>query len=77
MNPETVDSTSDNRIVNNTMRHQYKVLSDEEKAQMLKIKDLGLEFITYLNSFGSKREFSVAITHMETAVMWGVKGITG
>jgi hypothetical protein len=39
---ETVGSASDERIVNNTMRHKYRVLSDDEKAAMLKSKDLGL-----------------------------------
>jgi hypothetical protein len=29
----TVDSTSDARTVNNTMRHAYRVLSDAEKAK--------------------------------------------
>ena len=40
----TVDSTSDDRTVNNVMRHAYRVLSDEEKATMQKIKDDGLAF---------------------------------
>ncbi len=38
----TVDSTSDQRTVNNVMRHQYRVLTDTEKAQMQAIKDSGL-----------------------------------
>ena len=41
---ETVDSASDARTINNTMRHQYKVLSDAEKVQMVTIKDMGLQF---------------------------------
>jgi len=45
---ETVESTSDDRTINNLMRHQYKVLSDEEKAQMLEIKDAGLAFVELL-----------------------------
>lgn len=31
---QTVDSTSDARTINNVMRHAYRVLSDDEKAQM-------------------------------------------
>ncbi len=45
---ETVESTSDDRTINNLMRHQYKVLSDEEKAQMLELKDRGLDFVELL-----------------------------
>lgn len=73
---DTVDSASDARTVNNTVRHQYRVLSDEEKAQMTKIKDMGLEFIEYIDSLGSSREFSLAKTKIEEAVMWSVKSIT-
>lgn len=45
---ETVSSASDDRTINNLMRHQYKVLSDEEKAQMLELKDRGLDFVELL-----------------------------
>jgi hypothetical protein len=38
---DAVDSASDRRTVNNTMRHQYRVLSDAEKASMVAIKDMG------------------------------------
>lgn len=73
-----MDSTSDNRVVNNVMRHEYRVLSDEEKAWMKTIKDLGVRFIGAVDdSGGSKREFSLAKTKIEEAVMWAVKGITG
>lgn len=41
---ETVDSTSDARTVNNVMRHEYRVLSDEEKAAMKWFKDTGAAF---------------------------------
>lgn len=36
MTNETMDSTSDDRIKNNTMRHKYRVLSD--------IRYVGLKF---------------------------------
>ena len=74
---EHVDSASDARTVNNTMRHQYKVLSDDEKAAMVKIKDMGLEFHTYCQSRGKSRELSLAQTKVEEAVMWAVKHVTG
>lgn len=72
----TVDSTSDERTVNNVMRHAYRVLSDDEKAQMQKIKDMGLAFHEYVDSVGQSRELSVAKTKIEEAVMWAVKHIT-
>lgn len=71
-----VDSTSDARTVNNTMRHAYRVLSDDEKAQMQAIKDKGLEFFNYCDSVGASRELSLAKTKIEEAVMWAVKHIT-
>lgn len=74
--PETVGSTSDERTVNNTMRHAYRVLSDEEKANMQKIKDDGLAFHQFIDSLGQSRELSVAKTKIEEAVMWAVKHIT-
>ncbi|KQY20241.1 hypothetical protein [Rhizobium sp. Root483D2] len=46
----TVDSTSDQRTVNNTMRHTYRVLSDPEKAQMQAVKDKGAEFLALIES---------------------------
>lgn len=69
-------SDSDERTQNNTMRHQYRVLSDEEKAQMLSIKDMGAQFVGFCDSIGSTRELSLAKTKMEEAVMWAVKSIT-
>lgn len=72
----TVDSTSDARTVNNTMRHAYRVLSDDEKKQMAHFKDLGLEFLTACDSVGSSRELSLAKTKIEEAVMWAVKHVT-
>jgi hypothetical protein len=74
---ETVDSTSDARTVNNTMRHQYKVLSGPEKSAMLEIKDQGLRFHEYCQSLGKSRELSLAQTKIEEAVMWAVKHVTG
>lgn len=71
-----MESTSDMRVQNNTVRHQYKVLNEIEKEQMLKVKDIGLEFITYVESLGASRELSLAKTKMEEAVMWAVKHIT-
>jgi hypothetical protein len=74
--PATVDSTGDKRTINNTMRHQYRVLSDEEKAAMAEIKDIGLAFVEKCNALGRSRELSLAITNAEQATMWAVKHIT-
>lgn len=72
----SVDSASDDRTVNNTMRHQYRVLNEAEKANMAAIKDEGLKFHSLLNGMGKSREISLALTKVEEAVMWGVKHIT-
>lgn len=68
-----VDSTSGERVVNNVMRHEYRVLSDAEKEQMKALKDKGREFVEFCDSIGKSRELSLAVTKMEEAVMWGVK----
>jgi hypothetical protein len=73
----SVESTSDERTVNNTMRHQYRVLGDAEKANMAKIKDKGLEFHEFVAGLGQSREISIAKTKIEEAVMWAVKAVTG
>jgi len=72
----TVDSTSDERTVNNVMRHEYRVLDDIEKGNMKIIKDKGLEFHNFLKAIGTSRELSLAAIKIEEAVMWAVKHIT-
>lgn len=76
-----VDSTSDERTVNNSTRQQYRVLDDSEKAAVDRFKAMGEEFILSCNCHkiakpDAGREFSLAITHMEDAVMRAVRGIT-
>ncbi|HZT03712.1 MAG TPA: hypothetical protein VFA39_15745 [Steroidobacteraceae bacterium] len=71
-----IDSTSDERTVNNVMRHEYRVLSETDKLAMKAIKDKGLDFVEYLKQLGASRELSLAATNMEQAVMWAVKHIT-
>ena len=71
-----VDSASDERVVNNVMRHEYRVLSADEKRNMQAVKDMGLQFHTMLTGIGESRELSLAKTKIEEAVMWAVKGIT-
>lgn len=78
MPPEskTVAATSNERVGNNTMRHQYKVLSEAEKESMTLIKDAGLALYEALERLGNSRELALAKTKVEEAVMWGVKHIT-
>lgn len=71
-----VGAGSDERTVNNTMRHKYRVLSDDEKATMEHLKDAGLQFHTLCETIGDSRELSIAKTKIEEAVMWAVKHIT-
>jgi len=71
-----VESTDDARTVNNTMRHAYRVLSDAEKANVSKVKDMGIEFHDFIDGLGKSREISLAKTKIEEAVMWAVKSIT-
>ncbi len=71
-----IDSASDARPINNTMRHKYRVLSDAEKTQMGMVKDAGLMFHDMLTGLGNSRELSLAKTKIEEAVMWAVKHIT-
>lgn len=72
----TIEATSDKRVVNNVMRHGYRVLSDEEKALMQKIKDDGLAFHELIAGLGGSRELSIAKTKVEEAVMWAIKHLT-
>lgn len=80
-----IDSSSDARTVNNTTQQQYRVLTEAEKAMMDVIKQRGAEFIHYLHVIGEtdpstdrmgSRNLSLAMTHMEDAVMRAVRHIT-
>ena len=73
MTQDMFQSTSDERVTNNVMRHEYRVLTDEEKMRMKDIKDDGLRFIQYLDKLGTSRELSLAKTKIEEAVMWAVR----
>lgn len=64
-----VDITSDERTVNNVMRHAYRVLSDDEKLAMQAIKDKGLELYNLIDNLGHSRELVLAKIKVEEAVM--------
>ncbi len=74
MAPETVGTNQP--TVNNTMRHQYRVLNDAEKANMQAVKDEGAKFHELVSGLGNSREISLAKTKIEEAVMWAIKSIT-
>ncbi|MDW9773072.1 hypothetical protein GOA89_14745 [Sinorhizobium meliloti] len=77
-----VDGTSDQRTVNNAVRHTYRVLTDAEKAQMVAIKDKGAELLALIReldgspSLPGSRELFISHQKVEEAVMWAVKHIT-
>jgi len=85
-----VASTSDERTANNAMRHNYRTLSEEEKAYMQEIKDMGADFTRLLHRVGrtsspndptqdhrfASADLTLAFRHMEDAVMRAVKHIT-
>jgi len=71
-----INSETDDRTINNVVRHKYRVLSESEKEQMGELKDLGAAFISKCNEIGGSRELSIAITNAEQAVMWAVKHVT-
>lgn len=86
---DVIIATSDERVMNNVVRHEYRVLTDDEKADMKEIKDLGASFIKKINQiredrvatashseFVSIREYFIAEERIEEAVMWAVKGLT-
>lgn len=75
--PQRVDSAGDDRTANNGVRHQYRQLSDLEKAAMVAVKDSGAAFLKILDDHCRPcRETAIARTKIEEAVMWAVKGIT-
>ena len=71
-----IASESDNRTANNVVRHEYRVLTAEEKQDMLDLKDLGAAFIAKCNRIGASRELSLAVTNAQQAVMWAVNHVT-
>lgn len=79
---DKVDSASDERVVNNVMRHEYRKLNEDEKRMMQLVKDKGLEFHNLLTDVAvvtkttGSRELSLAKTKIEEAVMWAVKHLT-
>lgn len=85
MTTSKIESTSDERVGQSTVRHQYRTLSDAENQQMSDLKDIGQAFINKLyeisgTDVGSERfasrDLSLANTHAEDAVMRAVRHVT-
>ncbi len=83
--PQHVSSTGDERAINNSTRQTYRQLTDGEKAQVDAVKELGAQFIGLLHEVGgtdpkkermASRDLSLALTHIEDAVMRAVRHIT-
>ena len=70
------NSASDERTSNNTMRHNYRVLTEAEKGQMLAIKDAGQTLLDEIEKLAPSRETSIAQTKTEETVMWACKHVT-
>lgn len=73
---ERVNSESDERTANNAVRHTYRVLSEEEKATMVRLKDLGAALLAEIAKLGVSRETDLAAIKAEESVMWAVKHLT-
>jgi hypothetical protein len=85
---QTFESTAPQRVANNppggaparnVMRHQYRMLSDDERMVIKTLKDKGADlWETIRNSApAGSRELSIALTKLEEAIMWAVKHHTG
>ncbi len=62
-----------------TFRKEYKPLSDDQKEQIKIIKAVAEETEKLFNlatTESNGREMAVAKTHLETAIMWAIKGVT-
>lgn len=58
-------------------RTEYRELSLDEKTYIRMIKDSAGLLEIAINNAPDGREKSLALTKLEEAVMWAVKGITG
>jgi len=57
-------------------RRNYREPDALTSARIDSIKALGDTFMELLESYRPAREFSIARTKLEEAVMWAVKGVT-
>jgi len=72
---DTIKSTDDARVGNSPVWHAYRQLSDFERRRVEAIKDHGQALLDEIAE-EQGREFAIARTKIEEAVMWAVKGVT-
>ena len=58
-------------------RKEYRELDEAEKALMDGVKNDAIVLFDRITGIKDGREKALAITKLEEAVMWAVKGITG
>ena len=61
----------------NTFRNTYRKLTDDEQHLVNTIKDKAEAMEAIIEDMPLGRSRSLAMTKLEEAVMWAVKGITG
>lgn len=74
-----VPAESDARIANNATRnaarHNYRLLTEAEKARVVALKDAAAAFIALCKAEAPSREIAPAITNAEQAAMWAVRHV--
>lgn len=85
MTDTRINSSSDARTGNNSTRQTYRILSDDEKAAVDSIKQMGASLIEALHVIGgtdpagdrmASRDLALAQTHIEDGVMRAIRHIT-
>lgn len=61
---------------NDPLRREARALTPNEIERVRAIKDAGADLLVLIGLQGDGREFAIATTRIEEAVMWAVKGIT-
>lgn len=63
--------------MSNDTRQTLRQLTPGEIERIARIKAAGQDLADLIKSAGPGRETSLALTKVEEAVMWAVKGVTG
>ncbi len=71
------DRQDDEKIAVSRFRPRYRALSDEERAVHDEIKTKAEELEILFDKVSDGRYKSLALTELETSVMWIVKELTG
>lgn len=72
-----VNSQPNERMIEDRFRPQYRVLSEEEKKLVGDIKEKASELARLMVSAGHGRWTELALTDLESSVVWAIKFITG